>query len=77
MKKGDFEYFYIKDNGIGFNMEFIDKIFQPFQRLHNSAEYEGTGIGLANTSRVIHRHGGEIIAESKTGEGAIFYFRFT
>ena len=77
VNKGDFEYFYIKDNGIGFNMEFVDKIFQPFQRLHSSADYEGTGIGLANTSRVIHRHGGEIIAESKTGEGAIFYFRFT
>lgn len=75
--KGNKIYFFIKDNGIGFDMKYIDKIFQPFQRLHNASEFDGTGIGLANTSRVIHRHGGEIFAESMQGEGAIFYFSFS
>lgn len=70
-------FFYIKDNGVGFSMEYIDKIFQPFQRLHTENEFEGTGIGLANVSRVIQRHGGKIFAEAKQGEGATFYFSFS
>lgn len=77
MKNGSKNFFYIKDNGIGFSMEYIDKIFLPFQRLHNATEFEGTGIGLANVARVIQRHGGEIYAEAKPGEGATFYFNFS
>lgn len=76
-QKNDKLFFYVKDNGIGFNMDFINKIFLPFQRLHSANDYQGTGIGLATTARVILRHGGEIIAEAKEGEGATFYFRFS
>ncbi len=77
IERNNINFYFIKDNGIGFNMDFVDKIFQPFQRLHTTHEFEGTGIGLANVSRVIQRHGGEIFAESIEGEGASFYFRFS
>ncbi|MEM9923818.1 MAG: PAS domain S-box protein [Cyanobacteria bacterium P01_D01_bin.50] len=62
----------VEDNGIGFDEAYLEQIFEPCQRLHNSSEYEGTGLGLAICCRIIERHGGEISAQSKLGEGARF-----